>query len=48
VLSDECTSFVFYHEFLLFTVSTSSMYDKLFVINLLLDNWIQNQDAKVK
>jgi hypothetical protein len=39
---------VFYHEFLLFTVSTSSMYDKLFVINLLLDQWIQEENVRTK
>ncbi len=29
-----------YHEFLLFTVSTNDMYDKLFVFNLKLNRWL--------
>lgn len=39
-LTEDCLSFMLYHEFLLYTVSTNGMYDKLYVFNLKLDRWI--------
>jgi hypothetical protein len=39
-LTEDCLSFLLYHEFLLYTVSTNDMYDKLYVFNLKLDRWI--------
>ena len=47
-ISDECSSFIIYHEFLLFTVSTSHMYDKLYVINFALEDWLQKADCNPK
>jgi hypothetical protein len=32
-----------YHEFLLYTVSTNDMYDRLFVFNLKLDRWLWDE-----
>ncbi len=36
--ADNCTSFAFYQDFLVFTVGSSSMYDKMYVIDLVLDH----------
>ena len=47
-ISQECTSVAFYHEFCLFTVGTSEMYDKLFVINMRLELWLTEDTSNPK
>lgn len=47
-LTNECTSYALHHQFMLFTVATSDMYDKLYVINLELDQWLTKEQAKPK
>lgn len=42
---EHCTSFTFYHEFLIFTVSTSGMYDKMFVFDLVLDDLNEHKES---
>ena len=45
-VNEHCTSYLFYHEFFIFTSSSTGMYDKMFVFNLFLDKWIYDEDAR--
>jgi len=36
---------MFYHEFLIFTVATNDMYDRMFAFNINLDRWIWSEDS---
>ena len=45
-INEHCTSFLFYHEFLIFTSSSTGMYDKMFIFNLYLDKWIYDEESR--
>ena len=46
LIHEHCTSYGFYHEFLLFTCASTGMYDKLYTLNLHLNTWLHESDSR--
>ena len=45
-ITEHCSSYLLYHEFLIFTCSSSGMYDKMFIFSLLLDKWLFDDERR--